>query len=281
MSSWTASTRASASVALVADDELDALVEEGHLAQARGDRLEVVVGGLEDVLRGVPGHRGAGALAGLHRADLLEVGVGDAELEGLAPQVAAVLDLGDEAGGQRVDDRDADAVQTTGDLVAAAAELAAGVEHRQRHRERRHLLAGGGVGGDAAPVVLDPHAAVGLQGQHDPVADAGQRLVDAVVHDLPDQVVQAALTGRADVHAGALAHRLEALEDGDRGGVVLEVLVDRVGVALRVRSAPRASRPQREEVSARASRGSDLRGSRRSLRSRHSLLLIAREGRST
>ena len=34
--------------ALVADDELDALVEERHLAQAGGDRLEVVVGVLED-----------------------------------------------------------------------------------------------------------------------------------------------------------------------------------------------------------------------------------------
>ena len=31
-------------------------------------------------------------------ADLLELAVGDAELEGLAPQVAAVLDLDDQAG---------------------------------------------------------------------------------------------------------------------------------------------------------------------------------------
>ena len=65
---------------------------------------------------------------------------------------------------QRVDDRDADAVQAAGDLVAAAAELAAGVQHGQRHRDRGHLLAGRGVGRDAAAVVLDPDAAVGLQG---------------------------------------------------------------------------------------------------------------------
>ena len=85
------------------------------------------------------------------------------------------------------------------------------------------LLAGCGVGGDAAAVVLDPDAAVGCRVTHDPVAVAGQRLVDGVVDDLPDQVVQAALTGGADVHAGALADRLEALEDLDRGGVVLDV----------------------------------------------------------
>ena len=86
------------------------------------------------------------------------------------------------------------------------------------------LLAGRGVGRDAAAVVLDPDAAVGQQGDHDPVAVAGQRLVDGVVDDLPDQVVQAALTGRADVHAGALADRLEALEHLDRGGVVLDAV---------------------------------------------------------
>ena len=54
----------------------------------------------------------------------------------------------------------------------------------------------------------------------DRVAVAGERLVDRVVDDLVDEVVQAAHAGRADVHAGALADRLEALEDGDVLGVV-------------------------------------------------------------
>ncbi len=74
----------------------------------------------------------------LHRPDLLEVAVGDAEAEALPPQVAAVLDLDDQAARERVDHRDADAVQAAGDLVAAAAELAAGVQHGQRHRDGGH-----------------------------------------------------------------------------------------------------------------------------------------------
>ena len=50
----------------------------------------------------------------------------------------------------------------------------------------------------------------------DAIAVAGQRLVDGVVDDLVDHVVQAgAVVGVADVHARALAHRLEALEDLD------------------------------------------------------------------
>jgi hypothetical protein len=41
------------------------------------------------------------------------------------------------------------------------------------------------------------------------------RLVDAVVHHLGHQVVQAALAGGANMHAGALAHRLQALQHRD------------------------------------------------------------------
>src|ERR1700732_3587150 len=57
-------------------------------------------------------------------------------------------------------------------------------------------------------------------------AEAGQSLVDGVVDDLVDEVVQSALAGRADVHAGAQADRLEPFENGD-------VLCVVVGVATR------------------------------------------------
>ena len=111
-------------------------------------------------------------------------------------------------------------MQAAGDLVAAAAELAAGVQDGQHDRHRGDALDRVDVDRDAAAVVDDLDAAV-LQDRHDDaVAVAGQRLVDGVVDDLPDQVVQAALTGGADVHAGPLADRLEPLEDLDRGGVV-------------------------------------------------------------
>ena len=44
---------------------------------------------------------------------------------------------------------------------------------------------------------------------------AREGLVDAVVEDLEHEVVKPAMAGRTDVHAGPLADRLEALEDGD------------------------------------------------------------------
>ena len=44
----------------------------------------------------------------------------------------------------------------------------------------------------------------------------GERLVDRIVADLEHHVVKAgAVIGVADVHAGTLAHRVEALEDLD------------------------------------------------------------------
>ncbi len=146
--------------------------------------------------------------------------VGDAHVEGLEPVEAVALDVDLDALGQRVDHRDADAVQTAGDLVAAAAELAAGVQHGEHDRDRGELLARRDVDRDAPAVVADLDAAVGHDRDLDAVAEAGQRLVDGVVNDLPHQVVQAALTGRADVHAGALADRLEPLQHLDGAGVV-------------------------------------------------------------
>src|SRR5207302_9362634 len=64
------------------------------------------------------------------------------------------------------------------------------------------------------------HRDVGVEGDHDLVAVPRQRLVEAVVDDLVDEVVQPAHVGRADVHTGAAPHRVEALEDLDLGGAV-------------------------------------------------------------
>ena len=125
---------------------------------------------------------------------------------------------------ERVDDADADAVQTAGHLVAVAAELAAGVEHGEHDLGRALALVRTGrvrVDRDAAAVVVDPAAAVGEQRDADAGAVARHRLVDGVVDDLPDQVVETGQTGGADVHARPLADRVETLEDLDVLGAVV------------------------------------------------------------
>ena len=93
--------------------------------------------------------------------------------------------------GERVDDREADAVQAAGRDVGAAAELAAGVQLGGDHLDTGQPGLGLLVGGDAATVVVHLDRVVGVQGDLDAVRGAGQRLVDAVVDDLPEAVHQA------------------------------------------------------------------------------------------
>jgi hypothetical protein len=116
-------------------------------------------------------------------------------------------------------------VQTAGDGVGIAVELAARVQHGEHHLDCGLLLDGVHADRDAAPVVDDADAAIGLQDDVDAGGEARHRLVDRVVDDLPDQVVQATLTRGTDVHAGPLADRLEPLENGDRRRVVAALLL--------------------------------------------------------
>jgi hypothetical protein len=114
----------------------------------------------------------------------------------------------------------ADAVQPAGHRVGLAVELSAGVQRGHHDLDRRPVLDRVLVDGDAAAVVVHPDPAVGQQRHVDGVAVTGQRLVDRVVHNLVDEVMQSAFAGRADVHSGALADGLKALEYRDRACIV-------------------------------------------------------------
>ena len=127
--------------------------------------------------------------------------------------------------GAGVDDRSADAVQAAGHLVTGvlAAELAAGVQDGVDNGDSRQAGIGLNVHGDAAAVIGDLNDVVLQDLDLDVVAVARQSLIDGVVHDLVDQMVQAPLTGGADIHAGALPDCLQTLQDLDLAGVILMV----------------------------------------------------------
>ena len=165
---------------------------------------------------------------------LAQLGHRFAALVVLRPDEAVGGDLQVEALGEGVDDRDADAVQAAGDLVAAAVpELAAGVEDGEDDLGRGALLFLHDPDRDAAAVVVDRAAVVRMQDDPDAVAVAGERLVDGVVDDLVDEVMETPRTGRADVHAGTFADRFQSLEDGDVGGAVGGVGLRDAGVVVR------------------------------------------------
>ena len=178
--------------AFIGQVERQTTVEESHLLESAGQRVEVVDGGLEDLGIGPEDHSGASRLDGF---TLGQGGGGRAAPVTLRPHVTVAVDRDLDGAGQGVDHRDADAVQPTGHRVPAATELPTGVQDGQDHLDRRLLLDRVHVDGDAAAVVGDADSPVGSQHHVNRVAETRERLVDGIVHHLIDEVVQPSLTG--------------------------------------------------------------------------------------
>ncbi len=185
----------------------------GHAEQAGGleGRADA-----EDLLVGLEADQGALLL---RRADLLDGAEDVAAAEGLTPLEAVAPDGDVQLLGQGVDHRDADAVQAARGLIGLARELAARVQHGHDHFQRRLArVLGVRVDGDAAAVVADRQEAVCVQIDGDQLGVLCDGLVHRVVEDFGEQMVEGALVGAADIHAGALADGLQPLQHLDRGG---------------------------------------------------------------
>src|SRR5690606_4478213 len=127
-----------------------------------------------------------------------------------------------EAARQRVDDGNADAVQTARHLVGILVEFAAGMKLGHDHFGGGNPLFPVHGGRDTATVIGDGDRTVGVEIDLNVSRVTGKRLVDRIVDDLIDHVVQAgAVIGIADIHARTLAHGIETLQDLDRLGAVV------------------------------------------------------------
>jgi len=156
------------------------------------------------------------------RTDRGQRGLGFAQGVYLPVELAVALNRQLQPRREGVNHRDTDAMQTTGDLVGVVVELTASMQHGHDHLGCRAPLLRMQVDRDTAPVIGHRDRFVGVDGDGDPAAVPGQRLVDGVVDHLEDHVVQAgAVIGVANVHARALAHGIESLEDLDVRGVVV------------------------------------------------------------
>ncbi len=183
------------------------------------ERGEIELDHREGLGRGQEGHFGAAILVrvahGLERRDRVAVGEFHGMLFAVAPDAKRQLRR------QRVDHRDADAVQAAGHLVGVLVEFSAGVQLGHDDFGRRHAFLLVDVGRNAAAIVAHRAGAVGIERHRHRARVAGERLVDRVVDDLVDHVVQArTVVGVADVHPGTLANRVEAFQDLDRFRVI-------------------------------------------------------------
>ena len=212
----------------VGKGDTHARVQEGFLPQADQQSFIVIDGGLGEHNRvRLEAHGGAGGGSG---AQLFQRCIGHATLEPLVVFIAILADDDLQPLTQGVYHAGAHAVQAAGHLVAGvfAAELAAGVQHGENNGHGGDAQLGLDVHGDAAAVIGDLDHVALLDSDLDMIAEARQRLVDGVVHDLVDQMVQALGAGGADVHARPFAHRFQPFQHLDLAAVVL------VGALLRL-----------------------------------------------
>ena len=164
-----------------------------HAVERRRPEAELA----ENFRVGMEAHRRAAPV--VHRPAVPQARLRYSPAIALAPQLAVARDLDLELVRERVDDRDPDAVQTARSPIGLAAEFAARMEGRQDHFERRSVrldLDTGGMSGD--------------------------RLVHRIVEDFGHEMMEPALVGTADIHAGAAANRLQPLQDLDVfGGIAV------------------------------------------------------------
>ncbi|CDC74301.1 uncharacterized protein BN503_00904 [Oscillibacter sp. CAG:155] len=173
--------------ALVHGADAQAGVQEGLFPHAGVEGVIVVDGVLKHLRVGLEGDGGAGMIRLAHHGHLLrDMAPGELHLIDLAVPV----DLNREPLGEGVDHAGAHAVETAGNLVSAAAELAAGVEDGIDHLQGGTAGLGLDVHGDAAAIIhhgdgiafVDLHQNVG--------AVARQGLVDGVIHNLVNQMME-------------------------------------------------------------------------------------------
>ena len=212
--------------AQVGDIELNSLVQVSQFAQARGQRLIIVFGDRKDRTVGFEGDDRSVIVLG-RLADDFHGSLRNALAEVFPEDFSSAVHFGDQQRGERIHAGHADAVQTARHLITVLVELTAGMQHRKHHFEGGTPFLLVHIGRNTAPVVLNGDRVVLVDENVDAGTVPGQRLVDRVVDHFVHQMVQPPDSDVPDIHRGALAHRLEALEHLNAGsGVRLPGLLD-------------------------------------------------------
>ena len=121
---------------------------------------------------------------------------------------------------QSIDHRHADTVQTAGKTIILMGKLAAGMEFGQDDFDTGDAFLGVDIHRHSSTVVTHFNPPVREKPDLDGFGEPGQCLVHAVVDDFLRKMVGA---GRVGVHARTLAHRVQAAQHFNGGGIILVV----------------------------------------------------------
>ena len=201
----------------VSDDDSNAGVQEGEFAQSPREDVERKLGHRKNFGIRQKGHLGTGFIT---ITDHFERRFGHAALVTLTIFLSAAVDFDRQLDGERIDDRDTDAVKAAGNFVGIFVELSARVKRRHHDFAGRSFFGHVHVSGDAAAVVRDRHVAIFFHRDADLATETGQCFVDRVVDNFVNQMMKTIETGRSDIHRRAFSNWFESFQDFDRTGVV-------------------------------------------------------------
>ena len=114
--------------------------------------------------------------------------------------------------GESIYTRCADAVETSGCLVATIAKLTTGMKLGHDHFDAGLTGLLVDINWDASPVITNRNRAIGMQRYIDFCAVTCQNFIDRVINDLFKEVMQSTKTGVANIHSGALADSFKTFE---------------------------------------------------------------------
>ena len=112
--------------------------------------------------------------------------------------------------GKRVDDGNADAVKTSGNLVGALIEFTAGVKAGKNEFERAYAFPRMNAYGNSTPIVLYADDISLFKDDQNTVAKARHGLINAVIDDFIDEMMESLRSGRTDIHTRSFSYGLEA-----------------------------------------------------------------------
>ena len=140
-------------------------------------------------------------------------------------------------------------MQATGRRIRPATKFASGVQlgHHEFHAGQLGLRLL--IDRDTSSVVTDKDRPAGLQDHLNLAAVPRQRLVHGVVENLPQTVHQPAAIVTSDIHAGPLAHRIQALKNRQipgrvgPGGLLRRHFVNAIATGPYLRGSARCRSP--------------------------------------
>ncbi|MCG3118401.1 MAG: hypothetical protein ALAOOOJD_00590 [bacterium] len=204
--------------ALVEDINLEFFVKKRQLPQPFDQGIKIKFLLAENFVVGKERDFGAGAFAFANGFDIVHRRATGVFLH---VDVAVAGNFHHHPFRKRIDDGNADAVQTAGHFVRFFVKLAAGVQLGHHHFERRPFDDGMEINRNAAPVIFNGDAAIFVDGHLDFITKTDEGLVNGVINDFVDEMMKAARGNIADIHRRPFAHRIETFENGNRTSVIL------------------------------------------------------------